>query len=416
MKNFLKKIKFILLKNFCAFNHKNFRIFWSGQSISVIGTWMQTISLPWLSYTLTNSPFLVGVVGAVQFLPTLLLTLFAGVLNDKFKKKEILIITQSTLAFSAFILALLIFTNTIKYYLIIIIALIIGTATAFDMPTRQAFVIELVGKNDLMNAIALNSAVFNMARIIGPALGGLTIAYIGIEYCFLFNAISFLPVIIGLFFIVPYEVNNNKNNLTLLESIKDGIKYCYQKKSLFWVLMAVFVLATFAMNFNVLVPVFTKTILNKGEKDFGFLMSCMGIGSFLGALNVATKSKKGPKRIFLLLTSISTSILFILIGINKNFLFTGILLGFTGFCNTSFFTTANSFLQLNSEDEYRGRVVSLYALLFNGTTPIGNLFCGSISNHFGANYAFIICGILIFTLILLMFTIIVFLNKKTFRI
>lgn len=410
--SFILVVKDKISKNFSALQHVNFRIFWFGQMISVIGTWMQSISLPWLTYTITGSPFLVGLVGAVQFTPMMVLSLFVGVLNDRHRKRKILIVTQSTLAISAMILAILVFTKTVQYWHIFSVAFIIGLAHAFDMPTRQSFVIELVGKSDLMNAIALNSAIFNSARIIGPAIAGVVMATFNIGYCFLFNSLSFIPVIVGLFFIRPYTNNNSSlKDEHILKSIVDGLKYIYSEKILLWVLLAVLVVGTFGMNFNVLVPVFAKTILGKGEKGFGLLMSCMGIGSFIGALTVASRSKKGPKFVSLAIFSVLTSILFIIIGFSRTFILTAIFIGLTGFSNTTFFTTANSTLQLSSNDKYRGRVVSVYTLFFSGSTPLGNIFAGYLSNNFGANYAFILSGIAILSLMIVFF-ILIFLKLR----
>lgn len=190
-----------LKKSFPALGHRDFRIFWFTQIISLIGTWMQTISLPWLTYTLTGSSFLLGLAGAIQFTPSLLFSLFAGALLDRFDRKKIIIITQSTLAILAALLSLLVFLKLIEYWHIIIISLFIGLANSFDMPARQSFLMEMVGKKDVMNAIGLNSAIFNLARILGPAIAGLIIGLAGADLCFFLNALSFLPVIAGLFFI-----------------------------------------------------------------------------------------------------------------------------------------------------------------------------------------------------------------------
>ncbi|MBN2544182.1 MAG: MFS transporter [Spirochaetes bacterium] len=412
--NFFSRHLFIsaIKNNFSALKHKNFRIFWFGQIISLIGTWMQTIGLPWLTYTLTDSPLLLGLVSAVQFTPMLLFCLFAGVVIDNFDKKKIVITTQITLAFLAFILFLLVFFGLVQYWHLIIIALLIGCANSLDMPARQSYIIEMVGREDLMNAIALNSAVFNSARIIGPAIAALLMGLLGVAYCFLINAISFLPLIAGLFFIKPVIINNyNKVRSSLFKDLADGLKYILNQKILLWTLLGVVVVGTFGMNYNVLVPVFAKTVLNKGETGFGLLMTFMGFGSFFGAMAIASRSKRGPKTIIMLFTAYFSSLVFILIGFNSSFNITALLLSLVGFSNVVFFTTANSILQLNAKYEFRGRVISVYTLLFGGSSPFGSLFAGVISDRFNASYGFIACGMGLFIFITMLFLI----NRLTFK-
>jgi MFS family permease len=388
-----------LKNNFHALSHRDFRIFWFGQIISLIGTWMQSIALPWLAYTITQSPFLLGLVGALQFMPMMFFSLFAGVLIDKFDKKKILILTQSILSICALILSVLVFTNHIRYWHILVVALCIGFANTFDMPSRQSFIIEMVGREDLMNAIGLNSAVFNMARIIGPSIAGIAMQFLGISFCFLVNSLSFVPVIIGLFFInLPYGSGRRKSENHIFKDIALGLKYIRSEKVLFWTLAFVFVMGTFAMNFNVLVPVYAKTVFNMGEAGFGFLMASMGVGSFIGSIAVAVKSKKGPKTLVFAVASIGSALGFFLMSISNNYFLSAFFLAVTGFANVTFFTTANSTLQLNSRDEYRGRVVSTYTLLFAGSTPLGNLFTGSVCGKFGGRAGFGISAAIIFVL------------------
>jgi MFS family permease len=383
--------------NFSSLKHTNFRIFWFGQLISLIGSWMQTISLPWLTYNITKSAFLVGLIGALQFLPSLAFSLFAGVIIDKYNKKNLLLITQSTLAILAFLLFFLVFGNMIKFWHIVIITFFIGCANSLDMPARQSFMIELVGKDDLMNAIALNSSIFNLARIFGPAVAGLLMSAIGISFCFFINAVSFLPIIIGLiFFIKPvFKYHNQKNDIKIIKNIKEGLLYIKKEKLILTTLISVLIMGTFAMNFNVMVPVFSKEILNLQEAQFGFLMSSMGIGSLIGALIIASRSKKGPNEFFLTGCTIIVTLLLLLLGISDTYVLTALILGLTGIFTVMFFTTANSLLQLKSKDEFRGRVISVYTLFFAGTTPIGNLFSGGISQKFGVRCSFIVCAVVI---------------------
>jgi len=400
---FLEKLKSKFSTSFHALKHKNFRIFWSCQIISMIGSWMQSISLPWISYDITKSPFLLGVVGALQFAPTLFFALFVGVLIDRIEKKKLIIITQSILSVLALILAVLVFAKKIEYWHILIIAGIQGFTNMFDMPSRQTFVIEMVGKDDLMNAIGLNSMIFNAARIIGPAFAGVIMAGFGVGFCFLLNCISFLPLIVGLFFIQPILVTMRRDPKNIFREIAEGLKYIYSDKILLKTIIAVAVIGTFIMNYSVMIPVFAKTVLLGNEASFGLLMSSMGVGSLIGALTIAARSKRGPKQITLIITSISVSIVFILIGLNNNFLLTSILMALSGFCAVSFLTTANSALQLNSKDEFRSRVVSVYSLVFLGSTPFGNLITGGISANFGISACYIAVGITVLVLVSLVF-------------
>lgn len=389
---------------FIALRHKNFRYYWIGMCISLIGTWMQNIAQPWLAYSLTKSPLLLSLVGALQFTPMLLFSLFAGVLIDKFSKKKILLFTQSASLFITLALAILVWLGHVQYWHILVAATALGFVNTLDMPTRQSFVIELVGKDDLMNAIALNSSIFNIARIIGPALAGVVMAVAGIAACFYVNSISFGAVIIGLLFIKPLVMRRNlKNNYKILDDIKDGIKYILKQKILFDTLVTTAIVGTFVMNFSVLVPVFAKVILKQQEAGFGFLMSFTGIGSFIGAMLIATISKTGPNKFIMNVVPLVIAVLLILTGFTNIYLLTGLGLAITGLCFVSFSSTANSTLQLSTKDEYRGRVMSVYTLVFGGTTPIGNIYAGFITSHFGVRVGFAACGIIMILLFIILF-------------
>ncbi len=259
---------------------------------------MQNIAQPWLAYSLTGSPFLLSLVGALQFTPVLLFSLFAGVILDKLPKKTILLFTQSSSLVITLLLAILVQSGGIRYWHILMMAAALGLVNTVDMPARQCFVIELVGKEDLMNAIALNSAVFNLARIVGPALAGIVMGYAGVAACFFINSASYAAVIFGLLFvksITPVCVSQVKRT-NIISDIKDGLKYITKTSILLKTITAMGIVGAFAMNFNVLVPVFAKTVLGQQEKGFGFLMSFLGMGSFIGAMLIASISKSGPSR------------------------------------------------------------------------------------------------------------------------
>jgi MFS family permease len=387
---------------FIALKHNNFRYYWIGMCVSLIGTWMQNIAQPWLAYTLTNSPFLLSLIGIAQFTPMLIFALFAGVFVDKFSKKKILLFTQSASLVITLILAILVWTGKIQYWHILLMSTFLGIVNTVDMPARQSMVIELVGREDLMNAIALNSMVFNLARIIGPALAGIVMGYAGVAVCFFANAISFGAVVISLFFINlhPVETKPKAKESNVLGEIKDGLRYIYHKKVLLYTLFVMSIVGTFVPNFNVLVPVFAKEILKENEAGFGILMSFMGFGSFLGAMFIATLSKSGPKKFIIYIVPVIVGALLIATGYTNIYLLTGIFLAITGFFFITFTSSANSTLQLNSRNEYRGRVMSVYTLVFAGSTPFGNLYAGLFAEHFNARIGFAACGGIIIVLMI----------------
>jgi len=268
----------------------------------------------------------------------------------------------------------------------------------------QSFVIELVGKEDLMNAIALNSAVFNVARILGPAIAGLVMALTGIATCFFANSISFAAVLVGLILIRPISVNISKvRNIGIFEDMKDGFAYIRQNDIIMKTLLKTAIVGTFAMNFSVLVPVFSSVILKQQETGFGFLMSFMGIGSLVGAMIVAILSRSGPKSYVLGRFPVVLAAMLILTGFTNVYILTGLCLAAAGFLFVTFSSTANSTIQLNTKDEYRGRVMSIYALVFGGSVPIGNLYAGTITNHFGPRIGFAACGAIIIVLFAILY-------------
>ncbi len=288
--NIIKNSKNIVNNNFHALSHKNFRYYWLGQCVSLIGTWIQNIGQSWIVLSLTGSPFLLGLLGTIQFLPITIFSLFAGVVIDKYPKKKILIITQTISMILAFVLATLVFTNNVKYEYVLILALILGFSNTIDMPTRQAFTVEMVGKEDIMNAIALNSATFNLARIAGPAIGAVFMVFFGAGWCFLINGFSFMAVIFSLLKIEvnPY-VRKKAVNSNMLKEIKDGLIYIAQDSTLMQTILMVLVVGIFVFNYNILIPVFTKNVLHQGEKIYGLLMAALGIGSLAGALMVSAR-------------------------------------------------------------------------------------------------------------------------------
>lgn len=385
-------------KSFPALTHKNFRYFWFGQCLSLIGTWIQNTTQGWLVLQITskNASLLLGIISALQFTPLLLFSLFSGVIVDRFSKKKLLLFTQSGLMLMAILQGVLVKTNAIRYWHLMIIAFLVGCLNSIDFPTRQSFVVELVGKEDLMNGIALNSTVFNAARIVGPGIGGLLIGYFGIAYCYFINAFSFIPVLYGIYKMQGIKAKVTKKNFkgNILNDVKEGLRYISKNKILVRTFAVITIMGIFAFNYNVLIPIFSTEVLGLDSKSYGFLMSSLGAGSLIGALTMATKRKGAPKEKFIQFVSYMVSILLIIIGILKSYYTLAMFLALIGVFNVMFSTNANSRVQLNSKDEYRGRVMSVYSMLFSGVTPIGSLFTGAICNNFGPQKAFIFSGIL----------------------
>ncbi len=370
-----------------------FRAFWLSQTISLTGTWMQNLALPWLAYTLTGSPFLLGLVGAVQFLPTLMLSLFAGAVVDRQVKVRVVLVSQLVLMLGSTLLALLVFSHLASYPLLLCVALLLGLANLVDFPARQAMVGELVGTEHLMNAVALNSSLFNAARIVGPALAGFVMGAWGIGWCFTLNALSFLPSIVVLLRLpkarIAVETLDTPN---LWQASKDGVRYILTHKPLRNILLAVGLMGVFGFNFSVLLPVLVKQQLGLGEAAYGLLMSSMGVGSFAAAFIIAARSSRGPRTSILVLAPLATGLLFLALAVAPWFAAIACLMVLVGFSNVAFFTTANSFLQVHADPLYRGRVTAFYSLLFGGMTPVGSLLAGTLVEAGGPQLGFAVTG------------------------
>jgi MFS family permease len=397
-------LKEIYNKKFHALTHKDFRIYWLGQCVSLIGTWIQSVGLTWFVFSITDSPLLLSLLETVRFLPITLFSLFAGVLIDKYPKRKILLITQTVSMISAFTLSALVFTQMARYEYILVLALILGFSNTFDMPAGQSFTVEMTGKEDLMNAIALSSVTGNLTRIVGPAIGGLILAFFGPGWCFLFNGLSFMAVIVSLLRIKakPY-VREKSQNRNILKEIEDGLKYIAGERLLLQTTLLIVIAGIFVFNYEILIPVFTKNVLHQSEKVYGLLMSSLGIGSLLGAVIITIKSKSGATVRTLIGSFAMASVLLILISFTRIYYLTAIFMVISGVFVIWLNTTANSILQITSKDEYRGRVMSVYSLVSAGTAPFGYMFAGAVADRLGANTAFLLSGVLSIALIFLLF-------------
>lgn len=407
---------------FIALKHQNYRYYAVGMLISMIGTWMQNIAQPWLAFSLTHSAFLLSLVGALQFTPVLLFSLPAGVIIDRYPRKTIIMVTQAASVVITLILAILAWSGKIQYWQLLVLATAQGFVNTLDMPTRQAFVVEMVGRDSLMNAIALNSTIFNLSRVIGPAIAGILIAAVGVPACFLINAISYAAVLVSLFFIHPVTLAgeaqqdvaakpNHESEGSLSRSkqrkgksrasadILEGIRYILKDPILVEAMVLIAIIGTFVPNYSVSVPVFTTEVLHLDESGFGFLMSFLGIGSFAGALYIAAISQSGPSRRIMKILPLLISLFMILTGFTSTFFQSALMLGLTGFFFVAFTSNTNSTLQLTSSDKYRGRVMSVYSLIFGGSTPIGNLYTGFVIEKFKSRMGFIACGVIMVVLL-----------------
>jgi MFS family permease len=376
-----------------ALSHHNYRLFYGGQCVSLIGTWIQRASQAWLVLILTDSPFLLGLVGAMQFVPVLILSLVAGVIIDRLPKRNVIIVTQIALGLQAFALSALVYTGKVAYWHVLALAMLQGVCTAFDNPARQSFVVELVGREHLMNAVSLNSAIFNGARIIGPALGGLTMDMFGPGLAFFLNGVSYLFVVGALFAIkMPKNVESQQRGRKLWPEIMEGLQYARKTPLIRNTLILVGTIGVFALNFSVLVPVLARDVLQQEATGYGVLMSFMGAGALLGALTMAFFSHRGPQVHIMFAGAIGLTALQIGMSFPMPYIAVGVLLFFAGWSQITYSATANSTLQVNTPNHLRGRVMSLYSLLHGGTAPFGNLFAGGVSSISGAQGGFLACG------------------------
>jgi len=378
---------------FRTLKYKNYRLFFTGQSISLIGTWIQIIAASWLIYRLTNSAFLLGLLTFAGQLPTLLFTPFAGVMVDRWDRYKLIKTTQILFAFQSLIFGVLVLTEIIQIWHIIILNIFGGFVMAFDSPVRQSFVVDIVeDKKDIGNAVALNSMLFNMARMVGPAIAGILVAMIGEGWCFIINTITFLAIIVNLHLMDIKKTILKKSNNHVLTDLKEGFLYTYNFLPIRYILIILAFVSIVGMSMNVLMPIYTKDILLGDSKVLGFLMSSLGIGSLVGGVKLATKdSPKGlEKNIFW--TTIIFGLSLIILPIFHNFLYAMLIMLFIGFGMISQIISSNTMIQSLVDDDKRGRVMGIYSMSFMGTAPIGSLFAGTLSGLIGVMNTSIIAG------------------------
>jgi MFS family permease len=389
----LKKVGNFFKTTFRSLHYRNFRLFWFGQCISLTGTWVQRTAQTWLVYSVTNSPFKVGLVGVAQFLPMLVLSLFAGVVVDNVSKKKLLVLTQVLFLAQAIAMTTLTGLGIIQYWHILLLSFLFGLTQTLDMPARQSFFIELVGPENVTNAISLNSTIVNLARIIGPALSGFLMAKVGVTTCFFINAVSFLPVIIGILMIhVKESAAPVRHHVNMVPEIADGLRYIRQNRTLVLDALIMAVVCTFAFNNDVVIPVFAREYLGLGVNGYSGLLSMAGLGAFCAALVMAYRSSMGVSKRLLVFSGCAIGLLQLSTILTKQYPISMIQIMLIGFCNLIFLNTANSIFQVHSSNEYRGRVMSVYSFLNMGSTPVGNFLVGTVMEYAGGDSGYLFCG------------------------
>jgi len=378
---------------FRALSSRNYRLFFGGQGISLVGTWMQQIAMSWLVYRMTNSPFLLGLIGFSSQICSLFFSPFAGVISDRWNRHRILVATQSLSMIQAFILAALTLTGVVTVLHLIILALFLGSVNAFDMPTRQAFVVEMVEKRaDLANAIALNSFLFNSARLVGPSVAGILISILGEGMCFLLNAFSFLAVIVALLAMKMTDPKKRTQETQVLQGFKEGFTYALGFPPIRSILFFLGWISLVGTANTTLMPVFAKKILHGGPQTYGFLMAAIGAGAIIGAIFLASRrSVLGLGRIIVIASSIF-GIGLISFSLSHFLWLSFSVLLLVGFGIMVQMASSNTILQTMVDDDKRGRVMSLYVMAFMGMAPLGSLAGGSLAGAIGAPYTLAVGG------------------------
>jgi MFS family permease len=378
-----------------ALKHRNYRLFFFGQGVSLIGTWMQMAALGWLVYRLTGSPFYLGLVSFCGQMPVLFGSLIGGDFADRWPRRRTVIITQVLAMIQAFLLAAIVAFHSITMTRIILLSIFMGIINAIDMPTRQAFVYEMVDKKeDLPNAIALNSMIFNLARQIGPMIAGFLIGTIGEASCFFINAVSFLAVIYSLAAMRQIRTSGVKHNGAMLAGIKDGLRYAFGFVPIRSILLYTAAMSLVSMPYAVLMPVFAKSILSGGPQTYGSLLWSTGIGAFIGATYLARrKSVQGLEKVVIVAAGVFAAGV-IGFSFSRNIWLSLLLVSLPGFGVMVQMASINTILQTIVDDDKRGRVMSLHVTAFIGIAPLGSLLGGIAAAHIGAPHTLLLSGLL----------------------
>ena len=367
---------------------RNYRLYAAGQLVSLTGTWMQRVAQDWLVLELTNSGTALGIVTALQFLPSLLFGLWGGVLADRYDKRKLLLATQTGLALIALILGVLDVTGIVQYWQVLVLALLLGLVSAVDSPVRQSFAVEMVGPDDLTNAVGLNSTIFNSARILGPAVAGVMITAVGTGWAFVANAISSIAVLAGLALMRPSELRPSPAIDRLRGQLRAGLRYVWHRQDLLLTMILVFVVGTFGLNFQITTALLAKQVFHRTATGYGLLSTALAVGACVGAV-LATRRRTRPSLLFLLLAALGFGLLEIIAGSMPGFGGTALMLVLVGLAMLTFTTAANSAVQLGVEATMRGRVMALYLVCFLGGTPLGAPIVGWVASTVGPRWGMI---------------------------
>jgi len=369
---------------FRSLRHRNFRLFFSGQLISLVGTWMQSIAEAWLIYRLTGSSVLLGLLGFVSQIPIFLLSPLGGLAADRWPRQRVVISTQIASMTLGFTLAALTLTGRIRVWEIIVLATLLGVVNSFDVPARQSFLIEMVGREDLLNAIALNSTMFNGARVAGPAVAGLLVAQVGEGWCFFLNAVSYIAVIAGLLMMRIEKSLAAHDGSSPIEKLREGLRFVRHAIPIRTLLLLLGLVSFAALPFAVLVPIFADRILHGGASAYGNLMGAVGFGAMCGAFTLAMRQQLRGFGNIVAYSAIGLGISLTLFGASRWYWFSLAALALAGYAMMMQFTSANTLIQAMVPDQLRGRVMSLYSMMFLGMSPLGSLVAGKLAQHIGA--------------------------------
>lgn len=382
-----------------SFRHRNYRLFFSGQAISLIGTWMQQVAQGWLVLQVSGgNPLWLGIVAAAQFVPVMILGLFAGVLADVLPKRQTLLAVQVVMMTLAVILAVLTATGLVNVWIIVVLAILLGCANAVDMPVRQSFAIEMVGPRDIGNAVSINSAMFNGARVVGPAVAGLTIGAFGIPLAFALNALSFLAVIVALALIddealhAPRLLPRPRSLAEVRVNLVEGLRFVRHTPIVLMAVTVVFLIATFGMNFSVIIPPLAQEVLKSDASGYGFLMTASGLGALGAAVALVVAGKPRPGRIAV--GAIVLGVASLALAVSTSYPISLLLMIPIGAGGIAMAATANATIQLNVPDGLRGRVMSVYTTVFAASVPIGGLAAGALAATIGVLETVAVGGVL----------------------
>ncbi len=382
-----------LKRIFTSLHSRNYRLYFFGQGVSLIGTWMQHVALSWLVYRLTGSVFLLGLIGFTSQIPTFILSPFLGVVTDRHNRLKLMIFAQFLFLLQALAMTLLVMFDVIQVWQIIALSLVFGVITAIDAPTRHSLVVDLIDKpEDLGNAIALNSAIFNASRLIGPAIAGIAIAMVGEGICFLMNTLSFVAVIYALLSIKlpPKKVVSSSNSFK--KSFTEGFQYTFRSMPIRTLIIHLSILSLMGISFIVLLPAYAKEILGGGAETLGFLMSALGAGALTGALYMAGRNSAFGLSKIIAGFSILMGMVVLLAAFSTNTFVSLMLFYFGGLSMILSIAAINTLIQTISEDNKRGRVMSFYSMALMGISPIGNLIAGTMASKIGIPVTLIISG------------------------